>query len=107
MLIGTRKLYHNVESLEHHFQGQTEESVKVPIIAVRPYEHGTFSDFLKYVKVASKNNAQLLISPQNSDTLDTSIVDYAFATDSFLNLGAPLKYEKQIKFNRINEILSS
>lgn len=55
--IGSRKLYHTLEALEHHFHSEMEDAIKLPIIAVRPYEQGTFSDFLKYAKVAAENQA--------------------------------------------------
>jgi enolase len=78
--------------LRHHFQD--EEGVKLPVIGVRPYECGTFTDFMEYAKIAHGHSSRLLLSPQNSDTLDASIVDLAVATSSILNIGAPLKYEK-------------
>jgi hypothetical protein len=58
--LGSRRLYATLEQLKHHFEGESPDQIRLPVIFVRPYELGTHSAFTEYARIAGEGN--LLVS---------------------------------------------
>ena len=74
-------------------------------ILIKPNQVGTFLEMLETVVLAKKNNYTCIMSHRSGETLDTFIVDAAFALNiPFIKAGSVCRGERICKYNRLLEI---
>lgn len=72
---------------------------------VKPNQIGTVSDTIEAIKLAKKNNIELIASHRSGDSEDSFIVDFAFAMGAkHMKIGSPCRAERTSKYNRFLEL---
>ncbi len=76
-------------------------------ILVKPNQVGTLTETLHVIRRAQEAGYQPIISHRSGETGDTTIADIAVATNAgFIKTGAPCRYERTAKYNRLLRIES-
>lgn len=76
-------------------------------ILIKLNQIGTLTETLEVVKMAYKNNWEVIVSNRSGETLDDFIADLAVGINAWgLKSGAPAKLERMNKYNRVLEILN-
>jgi enolase len=77
-------------------------------VIVKPNQVGSLTETLEFIKMARKNDMQLVVSHRSGDTAeDTFIADLALAVEAdFLKSGSPVRGERVVKYNRLLDIYS-
>ena len=75
-------------------------------VIVKPNQVGSLTETMAFIKMAQKNNMQIVLSHRSGDTAeDTFISDLALAVKAdFLKAGAPVRGERVVKYNRLLDI---
>ncbi len=74
-------------------------------ILVKPNQIGTLTETLQVIRRAAEAGYQPIISHRSGETGDTTIADIAVATNAgFIKTGAPCRYERTAKYNRLLRI---
>ena len=74
-------------------------------ILVKPNQIGTLTETLQVIRRAQEAGYQPIISHRSGETGDTTIADIAVATNAgFIKTGAPCRYERTAKYNRLLRI---
>ena len=74
-------------------------------VLVKPNQVGTLSDTLEVVRIAGEAGYRSILSHRSGDTGETMIADIAVATNAgFIKTGAPCRYERVAKYNRLLRI---
>ncbi len=74
-------------------------------IIIKPDQIGTLAETLKVVRLAYKNNWQVIVSHRGRETMDDFIADLAVGVSAWgLKAGAPAAPERLIKYERVLEI---
>jgi len=74
-------------------------------VLVKPNQVGTLSDTLEVIRIAGEAGYRSILSHRSGDTGDTMIADIAVATNAgFIKTGAPCRYERVAKYNRLLRI---
>lgn len=125
IMVGSRKIYNtaaNIKKLtsplsQEESQGKTPQEVEqynanrihINCAVVKPFEYPTLTKFLEIAKLLTnkKPATQVVISDNLNECTDTTLIDLAFSiSGSYLSFAPPVKYERQLKFNRIIEIMN-
>jgi len=84
---------------------QAIEKGSINAIIIKPNQIGTLSETLETMKLARKNNVDIIVSHRSGETNDDFIADLAYAFGCFgLKSGAPEKSERKIKYDRLKII---
>lgn len=77
-------------------------------VIVKPNQVGTLTETLEFIKLAQKNNMQIVVSHRSGDTAeDTFIADLALGVGAqFIKSGSPARGERVAKYNRLLDIYS-
>lgn len=74
-------------------------------VLVKPNQVGTLSDTLEVIRIAGEAGYKSILSHRSGDTGDTMIADAAVALNAgFIKTGAPCRYERIAKYNRLLRI---
>ncbi len=74
-------------------------------VLVKPNQIGTLSETLEVIRMAKEAGYRTVISHRSGETADTSIADIAVAVNAgFIKTGAPCRYERTAKYNRLLKI---
>ena len=74
-------------------------------ILIKPNQIGTLTETLQVIRRAAEAGYQPIISHRSGETGDTTIADIAVATNAgFIKTGAPCRYERTAKYNRLLRI---
>ncbi len=74
-------------------------------VLVKPNQIGTLTETLTVIRTAKEAGYKTIISHRSGETGDTFIADLAVATNAgFIKTGAPCRYERVAKYNRILKI---
>ena len=74
-------------------------------ILIKPNQIGTLMETLQVIRRAAEAGYQPIISHRSGETGDTTIADIAVATNAgFIKTGAPCRYERTAKYNRLLRI---
>ena len=72
---------------------------------VKPNQIGSLSETLEVIRMAGEAGYRSIVSHRSGETGDTSIADIAVATNAgFIKTGAPCRYERVAKYNRLLRI---
>jgi len=100
LLVGDDFFVTNPERLR---QGIREEAANA--VLVKPNQVGTLSDTIEVVRLAAEAGYKAVLSHRSGDTGDTMIADIAVALNTgFIKTGAPCRYERVAKYNRLLRI---
>lgn len=81
------------------------EKNSINAMIIKPNQIGTLTETLETMKLARKNDIELIISHRSGETDDDFIADLAFAFGCFgLKAGAPTKPERMVKYKRLIKI---
>ena len=76
-------------------------------VLVKPNQIGTLTDTLEVIRLADEAGYKSILSHRSGDTGDTTIADIAVALNAgFIKTGAPCRYERIAKYNRLLRIES-
>lgn len=74
-------------------------------VLVKPNQIGTLTETLEVIRMAKEAGYRTIISHRSGETADTSIADIAVAANAgFIKTGAPCRYERVAKYNRLLKI---
>lgn len=74
-------------------------------VLVKPNQIGTLTETLEVIRMAKEAGYRTVISHRSGETADTSIADIAVAVNAgFIKTGAPCRYERTAKYNRLLKI---
>lgn len=74
-------------------------------VLVKPNQIGTLTETLEVIRVAAEAGYRSIVSHRSGETGDTTIADIAVATNAgFIKTGAPCRYERVAKYNRLLQI---
>ncbi len=74
-------------------------------VLVKPNQIGTLTETLEVIRVAAEAGYRSIVSHRSGETGDTTIADIAVATGAgFIKTGAPCRYERVAKYNRLLQI---
>lgn len=74
-------------------------------ILVKPNQIGTLTETLSVIRMAKEAGYRTVISHRSGETGDTAIADIAVAVNAgFIKTGAPCRYERTAKYNRLLKI---
>ena len=83
------------------------QNKSIDAIIIKPNQIGTLSETLEVMKSSRENNIECIISHRSGETGDDFIADLAYAFGAFgLKSGAPNRFERIAKYNRLWEISS-
>jgi enolase len=81
------------------------EAGEANAVLVKPNQIGSLSKTLEVIRMASEYGYRSIVSHRSGETGDTSIADIAVATNAgFIKTGAPCRYERVAKYNRLLRI---
>lgn len=99
-LIGDDIFVTNVERIKKGIDLGVANSVLIKLNQI-----GTLTETFEAIKLAKKNNYQVMISHRSGETEDSFIADLSVATDARqIKSGAPARSERTAKYNRLREI---
>lgn len=102
MLVGDDFFVTNPKRLEEGIRSNAANA-----ILVKPNQVGTLSETLEVVRRAGEAGYKAILSHRSGETGDTMIADIAVATNAgFIKTGAPCRYERVAKYNRLLRIES-
>ena len=100
MLVGDDYFVTNPERLKAGIRAHAANTV-----LVKPNQIGTLTETLAVIRIAKEAGYKTIISHRSGETGDTAISDIAVATNAgFIKTGAPCRYERVAKYNRILKI---
>lgn len=74
-------------------------------VLVKPNQIGTLTETLEVIRIATEAGYRSIVSHRSGETGDTTIADIAVATNAgFIKTGAPCRYERVAKYNRLLQI---
>lgn len=74
-------------------------------IIIKPNQVGTVSETVSVVKLAKKNNINVIVSHRSGDTEENFIADFAVGLGAdYVKFGAPSRGERTAKYNRLSQI---
>lgn len=74
-------------------------------VLVKPNQIGTLTETLEVIRIAGEAGYRSIVSHRSGETGDTTIADIAVATNAgFIKTGAPCRYERVAKYNRLLQI---
>jgi enolase len=83
------------------------QNQSIDAIIIKPNQIGTLSETLEVMKSSRENNIECIISHRSGETGDDFIADLAYAFGAFgLKSGAPNRFERIAKYNRLWKISS-
>lgn len=92
-------------SLERLRKGIAEQTANA--IVIKPNQVGTLTETIECIKLAHRQNYQIIISHRGGETNDDFITDLAVAVGAdFLKAGSLSRGERIAKYNRLTEIAS-
>ncbi len=92
-----------VTNTQRILKGIKEKSATSVLIKLN--QIGTLTETLEAVKLAQKNNFSVVISHRSGETEDTTIADFAVATNAGqIKTGAPSRSERVAKYNQLLRI---
>ena len=81
------------------------EAGEANAVLVKPNQIGSLTKTLEVIRIAAENGYRSIVSHRSGETGDTSIADIAVATNAgFIKTGAPCRYERVAKYNRLLRI---
>ncbi len=81
------------------------EAGEANAVLVKPNQIGSLSKTMEVIRMASEYGYRSIVSHRSGETGDTSIADIAVATNAgFIKTGAPCRYERVAKYNRLLRI---
>lgn len=84
------------------------ENKSINAIIIKPNQIGTLTETLETMKLARKNNIEIIVSHRSGETNDDFIADLAYAFGTFgLKAGALNRGERVAKYNRLKQIVIS
>lgn len=102
MLVGDDFFVTNLRRLEDGIRQRSANA-----ILVKPNQIGTLSETVAVVRRASEAGYSTILSHRSGDTGDAMIADIAVALNAgFIKSGAPCRYERIAKYNRLLRIES-
>jgi enolase len=101
-IVGDDLYVTNVKRLETGIQKKASNSVLIKLNQV-----GTVTETLAAIRLAQENNWTAVVSHRSGETGDTTIADLAVGLNTgFIKAGAPCRFERLAKYNRLLEIES-
>ena len=83
------------------------EKGSINAMIIKPNQIGTLSETLETMKLARENEVELIVSHRSGETDDDFIADLVYAFSCFgLKSGAPEKFERKIKYDRLKVIIN-
>lgn len=74
-------------------------------ILIKPNQIGTLTETIETVKLAQKNNYEVVVSHRSGETSDTTIADLAVAVNAdYIKTGSTARGERIAKYNRLLNI---
>jgi len=74
-------------------------------ILIKPNQIGTLTETIETVKLAQKNDYQVIVSHRSGETIDTTIADLAVAVNAdYIKTGSTARGERIAKYNRLLNI---
>jgi enolase len=99
-IVGDDLYVTNVKRLETGIQKKASNSILIKLNQV-----GTVTETLAAIRIAQENNWTAVISHRSGETGDTTIADLAVGLNTgFIKAGAPCRFERLAKYNRLLEI---
>lgn len=100
MLVGDDLFVTNSARLERGIISNVANS-----ILIKPNQIGTISETIDTILLAQENDYTIVISHRSGETDDSLIADLAVAVNAeYIKSGAPSRYERLAKYNRLLEI---
>lgn len=97
MLVGDDYFVTNPARLRAGIRAGTANAV-----LVKPNQIGTLSETFEVIRTAQEAGYKTILSHRSGDTGDTAIADIAVAVNAgFIKTGAPCRYERVAKYNRL------
>lgn len=84
------------------------EKGSINAMIIKPNQIGTLTETLETMRLARENEIELIVSHRSGETEDDFIADLAYAFSCFgLKSGAPEKFERKLKYDRLETITSN
>lgn len=100
MLVGDDYFVTNPQKLRSGIENNRANS-----ILIKPNQIGTLTETVEVVNMAKEHGYKTIISHRSGETTDTSIADIAVALNAgFIKTGAPVRAERNAKYNRLMRI---
>jgi enolase len=99
-IVGDDLYVTNVQRLETGIQKKASNSILIKLNQI-----GTVTETLAAIRMAQENNWTAIVSHRSGETGDTTIADLAVGLNTgFIKAGAPCRYERLAKYNRLLQI---
>jgi len=99
-IVGDDLYVTNVQRLETGIKKKASNSVLIKLNQV-----GTVTETLAAIRLAQENNWTAVVSHRSGETGDTTIADLAVGLNTgFIKAGAPCRFERLAKYNRLLQI---
>jgi enolase len=99
-IVGDDLYVTNVKRLETGIQKKASNSILIKLNQI-----GTVTETLAAIRMAQENNWTAIVSHRSGETGDTTIADLAVGLNTgFIKAGAPCRFERLAKYNRLLEI---
>ncbi len=100
MIIGDDLFVTNAERLKKGIEEGAANAILIKLNQI-----GTLTETIETIKLAQKNNYQVIISHRSGETADTFIADLAMAVNAnYIKAGSLSRSERVEKYNRLMEI---
>jgi len=84
------------------------EKGSINAMIIKPNQIGTLTETLETMQLARENGVELIVSHRSGETDDDFIADLAYAFGCFgLKSGAPEKFERKVKYDRLKAIVNN
>ena len=99
-IVGDDLYVTNVQRLETGIKKKASNSVLIKLNQI-----GTVTETLSAIRLAQENNWTAVVSHRSGETGDTTIADLAVGLNTgFIKAGAPCRFERLAKYNRLLQI---
>jgi len=99
-IVGDDLYVTNVQRLETGIQKKASNSILIKLNQV-----GTVTESLAAIRIAQENNWTAVVSHRSGETGDTTIADLSVGLNTgFIKAGAPCRFERLAKYNRLLQI---
>jgi enolase len=99
-IVGDDLYVTNVQRLEMGIQQKASNSILIKLNQI-----GTVTETLATIRLAQQNDWTAVVSHRSGETGDTTIADLAVGLNTgFIKAGAPCRFERLAKYNRLLEI---
>lgn len=99
-IVGDDLYVTNVQRLERGIKEKASNSILIKLNQI-----GTVTETLNAIKQAQRHNWTAIISHRSGETADTTISDLSVGLNTgFIKAGAPARFERLAKYNRLLEI---